>query len=102
MNEEKLYEFGPVWEATKVVIERKGHEKILSFSVKFEKDGEVVELEFSGPKDIDSLPELIDVEHVIVSKEINSQREFGTIKVEFLGECWQEVWCDSVSQVIQT
>jgi len=99
MNEEKLYEFGPRWEATRLIIERKGYDKILSFSVKFEKDGEVVELEFIGPKDIDSLPELIDVEHVIVSKEIGSQKEFSTVKIEFLGECWQEVWCDSVVKV---
>ncbi|WP_413665367.1 hypothetical protein ACG1BZ_09320 [Microbulbifer sp. CNSA002] len=102
MKEKKLYEFGPNWEATRIAIERKGHERILSFSVEFEKEGEVVELEFLGPKDIDSLPELIDVEHVIVLQEINSQRELGTIKLEFLGECWQEIWCDSVSKVGQT
>jgi hypothetical protein len=102
MKDEKLYEFGSTWEATRIVIERKGQERILSFSVRFEQGDTAIELEFSGPKDIDSLPELIDVEHVVVSRELNSQREFGTIKVDFLGECWQEVWCDSVAEISQT
>jgi len=43
MSEEIFYEFGPDWEVTRVAIERKGHEKILSFSVRFEKDNEIVE-----------------------------------------------------------
>lgn len=99
MREEIIYEFGSAWEVTRVAIERKGYEKILSFTVRFEKGEEVVELEFLGPKDIETLPELIDMEHVVVKQEIGAQKEFGTIKVEFLEECWQEVWCDSVSEI---
>ncbi len=97
--EDKLYEYGPGWEAIRVVVERKGVDKALSFSIKFEKGNVTEELEFFGPKDIGSIPELIDIEHIVVSREKDSQREFGTIKVEFLGEYCQEVWCDSVKKV---
>ena len=92
----KLYEFGPDWEATRILIDRTGPNRALSFSVKFEKNGESVELKFDRPNEVDNIVELIDVEHVVVSKELGSQREYGTIRVEFLGDCWSEVFCDSV------
>ncbi|WP_250464944.1 hypothetical protein [Microbulbifer litoralis] len=101
MSEETLFEFGPDWGVIGIAIERKIPERTLSFSVRFEKGGQIVELEFTGPNDTDSLPELIDVDRVIVSKEVSSQREFGTVKVEFHGEDWQEVWCDHVREVGQ-
>ncbi|MBU2709274.1 hypothetical protein KCM76_24980 [Zooshikella marina] len=97
--EEKLYEYGSDWEVIRVVIERKGLDKVLSFALKFEKGNVTEELEFLGPKNIESIPELIDMEHIVVSREKDSQKEYGTIKVEFFGECWQEVWCDSVNKV---
>jgi len=35
------------------------------------------------------------MDHIVIKREIGGQKEYGTIKVEFLEECWQEVWCDS-------
>ena len=88
---EKLFEFNSTWEATKIVVDRTGYDGALSFSVTFEKGDEKRELKFERPNEVDNIIELIDVENVIVSKELNSQRDYGTIRVEFLGEVWSEV-----------
>jgi hypothetical protein len=48
------------------------------------------------PDNEDILTSLLDVERLVISKELNSQREFGTIHIECFSESYSEYWCDSV------
>ncbi len=98
---EKLYEF---WDVIRIVIDRTGTDGAISLELTFNFDLELVTLKFDRPNEIDNVPELIDIEHVIISKEKSTHREFGTIKIEFenLGEGWYELWCDSVFKIERT
>ncbi|WP_226648549.1 hypothetical protein [Microbulbifer variabilis] len=98
-QEQKLYEFGAGWVVTRVSIERKGGEGPLSFSVQTESENKKVNLYFEAPKSIDNLSRLMDVEHLIVSKDTDSQKEYGNVKIDYLDEGWGEIWCDSVHQI---
>lgn len=95
---EKLYEF---WGVSRVVIDRTGTDGALSLEVTFDSGSEPLTLKFDRPNEVENVPELIDIEHVIISKEKRTHREFGTIKVEFEnpGEGWHELWCDSVRKI---
>ena len=98
---EKLYEF---WEVTRIVIDRSGTDGVVSLELTFNTDKELVTLKFDRPNVLDNVPELIDIEHVVVSKKKGAHQEFGTIKVEFenLGYGCYEFWCDSVSEIERT
>ena len=95
---EKLYEF---WDVTRIVIDRSGTDGAISLELTFNKDLELVTLKFDRPSDICNVSELIDIEHVVITKEKYRHCEFGTIKVEFenLGEFKYEFSCDSVHEL---
>jgi hypothetical protein len=98
---EKLYEF---WDVTRIVIDRSGTDGALSLELTFNTDQELVTLKLDRPNSIDNVDELIDIEHVVVSKENGTHQEFGTIKVEFenLGEGRYEFWCDEIREIKRT
>ena len=98
---EKLYEF---WEVSRVVIDRTGTNGVVSLEITFNSDQDAIVLKFDRPSEIENVPELIDIEHVVVSKKKGTGQEFGTIKVEFenLGDGWYEFWCDSVHEIKKT
>lgn len=97
---EKLYEFWDVT-VTRLLIDRTGTDGAISLEVTFSADQQLITLKFDRPDDIDSVSELLDIEHVVISKEKDSQREYGTIKLAFgnLGDGWHELWCDSVQEI---
>ncbi|WP_269533762.1 hypothetical protein [Chitinimonas sp. BJYL2] len=42
---------------------------------------------------------LIESEKVLISKETNSGKEFGSIRIEcWVDECYSEHWCDSAAK----
>ena len=102
MNSKPLYDFGTEWEVNKICIERTGPNRAISFSITFEQENVSKTLFFSNPDDPENIIELIDVERVLVSKDSNTQKEFGSIHVEFLGECYSELWCDTVELIHET
>ncbi len=59
-------------------------------------------IDLTGSDDlIESISELLSAEKVIVSREINTNKEFGTIRIElWVDGCYSEFWCDSASTEI--
>jgi hypothetical protein len=67
----------------------------LWFQIEYGDDSKSINL--YGLNDLDIVSDLLQSERVIVSKEENSQKEFGTFKVEcWVDGCYSEYWCDRV------
>lgn len=54
-------------------------------------------IELSGFSELaEAVSDLIEAERVVISKEINSGKEFGTIRIEcWVDECYSEYTCDT-------
>ena len=92
-----LYEFDSSWRVTSIAMTRPLGEYAVNLSVSFAKADDVVSLEFlriDGPQNI---IELMDFQNVTVSEEVDSDRDFCTIKVELVADSYAEFWCDAVS-----
>jgi hypothetical protein len=70
---------------------------LLNVSLNVTKTDHEVNIELSG---FDGLAQaaghLLESERAVISKEINSGKEFGSIRIEcWVNECYFEYWCDA-------
>ena len=96
---ERLYTFNQQWHLSKIAVERHKQLGSISFIFEIELDAKKFALRFLNPTDIDSLMEAFETDTIYISREMDTQREFGTIRLEFLGETYVELWCDDVQEV---
>ncbi|OCQ23749.1 hypothetical protein A7985_07360 [Pseudoalteromonas luteoviolacea] len=89
-----LFEFEQPWFVSDLTFRRGSAEDDfkLGFQVKY--DDECKSIEIEGFNDLDLISNLLQSEKVVISRELNTQREFGTICIE----CWEdgsysEFWC---------
>jgi|GEM_PF-2149019 len=69
------------------------------FQIEQESDFESDSIELKGVNDLGAISAILQADRLIISEELNCQREFGSIKVQ----CWDdtdysEFWCDSYSK----
>ena len=69
----------------------------LNVMLQVEIAGSVKCIALSGFENLaESISNLLEAERVIISKEVNSGKEFGTIRIEcWVDECYSEYRCDS-------
>jgi len=92
----QLHEFPDPWYVARITVERDAPGTKLSLSLKFTNDSESKNVDLVRPENEDILTALLDAERVVISEDLGSQREFGTICVECFGESYFECWCDSI------
>jgi hypothetical protein len=92
----EIYAFPDTWYVRRVVVDREcdGCALTLEITITDEKSEEVVRLIHLQDEDVVSC--LLEAERLVISKEIDSQREFGTVKVQCFSETYSEFLCDSV------
>ncbi|OED71326.1 hypothetical protein A143_17120 [Vibrio splendidus ZS-139] len=90
-----IFEFKSPWFISDLNISRVSEDDSVKlwFQVEFGDDCKSINLQ--GLNDLDVVSELLQSERVIVSIEKNSQREFGTVRIECWADgCYSEFWCD--------
>ena len=76
-------------------ISRERDQGIATITIEISNNETMEILKLFGLNDFDSIPSMLDAERVLISKEIGSQRQFGTIRVEcFDDDSYCEYWCD--------
>jgi len=91
----QLHDFPDSWYVSRIVVERNAPGTKLRLTVNFTNDSNSKSVELVHPDNEDILTELLDAERIVISQEIGSQREYGTICIECFGESYFECWCDS-------
>ena len=92
-----LYEFDNTWTATRVILDRELGADEVSFCVTFDNGNIRKSLEFIGADDPENIIALIDFDQVSISEELDSDRDFFTIKIEIVADAYCELWCHSVT-----
>ncbi|WP_046007371.1 hypothetical protein, partial [Pseudoalteromonas rubra] len=71
----------------------RGAEGDLKLWFQVECNDECKDIEIEGLDDLDLISNLLQSEKVIISQELNTQRDFGTIRIECWGEgSYSEFW----------
>lgn len=96
-NMKKLYEFPDSWYVSGISVQRDAPGTKLSLLVKFTNNSKSMSINLTHPDNDDILTALLDADHVVISQESGSQREFGTVHVECFSETYFECWCDSAN-----
>lgn len=95
-NKNQLYEFPDPWYVKRIVADRDALGTKLTLSIVVTDDVQSKSIELANPDNEEILTALLDAERILISQELESQREFGTICIELFGESYFECWCDSV------
>lgn len=96
-NYKILFEFQRPWVVSDLTTRKNSLEGELALCFQVECDNESKTIEIEGLDDLDLVSNLLKSEKVIISQALNSQREYGTIRVE----CWidgsySEFWCNKI------
>ena len=78
-------------------VSRMQEQGLLKVWFQVSKDGSESSIELSGFEGLsESISDLLAAERAVISKEVNSGKEFGTIRIEcWVDECYSEYFCDS-------
>jgi len=93
-NYQKLFEFEQPWFVSDLTTSKVSAEDDLKLWFQVECNAECKSIEIEGLDDLELVSNLLQSEKVIISEELNTQRNFGTIRIE----CWvdgsySEFWC---------
>ena len=93
-NYQILFEFQQPWFVSDLTTSKVSAESDLRLWFQVECNDECKDIEIEGLDDLDLISNLLQSEKVIISQELNTQRDFGTIRIE----CWvegsySEFWC---------
>ena len=96
-NYQVLFEFERPWFVSNLVTSRDSAKGDLKLWFQVDCDSECKSIEIESIDDLDFISNLLQSEKVIISEELNTQRDFGTIRIE----CWidgsySEFWCSKV------
>ncbi len=94
-----LFKFGVPWRCTevKLVPPLDGNEAVFELCIS---DGnERRRFRFTRPRRMDGLHLLLSAEHYTIARMVGTQRQFGTIHLEFGTDCYQAIFCDEVAEV---
>lgn len=92
----EIYSFTDSWYVKHISIGREFPGGPLTADITFTNDDEEEHVRLIRPDDGDIVTALLDAERIVISKELGSQREFGSYRVECFSESYSEYWCDSV------
>ncbi|WP_259399135.1 hypothetical protein [Pseudoalteromonas sp. SG43-1] len=93
-NYRVLFEFERPWFVSDLTTSKVSADGDLKLWFQVEYNDACKSIEIEGLDDLDLVSNLLQSEKVIISEELNTQRDFGTIRVE----CWvdgsySEFWC---------
>lgn len=76
---------------------REQDQGLLKVCLQISKHASDESIELSGFSELaEAVSDLLEAEKAVISKEINSGKEFGTIRIEcWVDECYSEYTCDS-------
>jgi hypothetical protein len=85
---------------TELLAVRSQEQGSLNVTLKIDAEGFEKQIFLSGFEELaDALGDLFKAETVIISREINSGKEFGSVKIEcWADECYSEYFCDLAKQ----
>ena len=78
-------------------LSRTQEQGLLKVWLQVSKGGSEQSIELSGFEGLsESISDLVDAERAVISKEVNSGKELGTIRIEcWVDECYSEYFCDT-------
>jgi len=96
---EEIFEFSRPEFVSSISVKRIEEQGVLQVNLQIESNGQEKNLNLSG---FDELAECVSYflvsERVVVSKEIGTGKEFGTIRIEcWNDECYSVHWCDTAA-----
>ena len=95
----KLYEWARPGFIKELTISRERDQGIALVNVLVASRNSTHRFSLSGLNDFDALPRILESERVVISRELNCQREFGSVQVEcYDDDCYSEYWCDSYNE----
>ncbi|WP_244951640.1 hypothetical protein [Pseudoalteromonas luteoviolacea] len=93
-NYQILFEFQQPWFVSDLTTRKVSAEGDLKLWFQVEFNDECKDIEIEGIDDLDLISNLLQSEKVIISEELNTQRDFGTIRIEcWVDGCYSEFWC---------
>lgn len=98
-NYNEILSFPDPWYVSDISASREFAGGPLTLRVKCTDDTEVKSFVLVRPDDEDCVNGLLDAERISITKEVDSQREYGTIRVECFGESYAEFWCDKLDEI---
>ena len=97
MKKEIVIELDSTWDLLSFSISREAHGCALDMALSYTKNDEKREVILKSCKDANLIESLLEAERVKFSKELQTQREYGTINIEcFEEESYAEYCCDEI------
>ncbi|MCG7497501.1 hypothetical protein MHO82_11555 [Vibrio sp. Of7-15] len=95
----KILEFARPEFLTDLQVSRLKDQGLLKVWMQVETDEEHNSVELAGFDELaEAVSYLLAAEHVLISEEVGTGKEFGTIRIEcWVDECYSEFWCDSAT-----
>ena len=94
-NYKTLFHFEKPWFVSDLTTSKTSERAELNLWFQVESGHESKSIELEGLDDLDLVSSILQAEKVVVSEEVNSQIDFGTIRVEcWIDNCYSEFWCN--------
>jgi len=97
-----LYEFDASWKVTQLVVKRALDQVQSTLLVTFEREGQSITLAFERIDDPQNVMEMMDFQQITISEEVQTERDFCTIKIELFCDSYAEFWCDAITEKAST
>lgn len=96
---ETIYQFEKPWTVISLALNQDESKSNRALEIVLAKEEERIKLRLEAPDEIDSIGELMDADTIWIEKEKNSQKEFGTIRLEAISEYTTTIHFDSIREI---
>lgn len=94
-NYETLFQFEQPWFVSDLTTSKISEKAELNLWFQVESGHESKGIKLEGVDDLDVVSTILQAEKVVVSQELNSQKDFGAIRIEcWIDSCYSEFWCN--------